>query len=452
MRTETAATGPDLEEIVKSTLLLAEKCGANQAEVIVSQSRELGVSFRDGAVEDVESSESTDLGLRVMDGKRQAGVSTSDLSPATLETMVERAMAMARIAPEDPFCGLADADQVSHASRDLELLDPHEPQLPELIDAAKELESATMGVQGVNLPATTSAAWRYGRVLHMASNGLVRQSQASSHSRTAMALAGNDAGMERDWDYTSARWAEDLRPNAEIGVEAGKRAVARLGAQKVAGGALPVLFERRTAKSMLGMFLGAISGAQVARGVSFLKELSGEMVFSDAITISEDPFLRRGAGSSEIDAEGLLRSASNLVAAGRMGGWAHNLASARQLNESPNAHARVNLGGSPGIGFTNVVLQPGEKSPEQMIADMDEGLIITDSFGASFNNGTGDWSVGVAGFAVRGGERAEPVSEMTVAGNLKDIFKVLVPASDLRMESARETPSLLVPQLAVAGQ
>lgn len=452
MSTAPAETGPDLEEIVKSTLLLAEKCGAKAAEVIVTQSRDLGVSVREGKVEDVESSETIDLGIRVIDGKRQAGVSTSDLSSATLQTMVERAMAMARLAPEDPYCGLADPDQVARASRDLQLLDPHEPQLPELIDAAKQLEAAAMGVEGVNLPATTSASWRYGRVVHLASNGLYRASQASSQSRTAMALAGGEGGMERDWDYTSARWAEDLRPNDEIGREAGRRAVARLGASKVAGGTMPVLFERRTAKSLLGMFLGAISGAQVARGVSFLKELAGEQVFSDAITIAEDPYLMRGQGSSEVDAEGLARQAAKWVDAGRLTGWVHNLASARQLGETPNAHASANLGGAPGIGFTNVVLQAGEHSPEEMIAGMKNGLIVTDSFGASFNNGTGDWSVGVAGFAVRNGERAEPVSEMTVAGNLKDIFKILVPASDLRMEGSRETPSLLVPQLAVAGQ
>lgn len=452
MSTAPAETGPDLEEIVKSTLSLAEKCGAGQAEVIITQSRELGVSWREGKVEDVESSETTDLGIRVIDGKRQAGVSTSDLSPTTLQTMVERAMAMARLAPEDPYCGLADPDLVAESRHDLDVYDPHEPQLPELVEAARALEAAAMGVPGVNLPATTSATWRMGSVLHMASNGLYRNSQATAHSRSAMALAGGESGMERDWDYTSARWAEDLRPVDEIGNEAGKRAVARLGATKMAGGTMPVLFERRTATSLLGMFLGAISGAQVARGVSFLKELAGEMVFSDAITISEDPFRKRGAGSAGIDAEGLRRVESNLVDAGRLTGWVHNLASARQLGESSNAHARVNLGGAPGIGFTNVIVQPGPQSPEALIAAMKNGLIVTDSFGASFNNGTGDWSVGVAGFAVRDGMKAEPVSEMTVAGNLKDIFKILVPASDLRIESARETPSLLIPELAVAGQ
>jgi len=441
----------NLDRTVKEMLHLATAAGAKSAEVILSQSRTIGVSVRDGEVEEVESSESQDLGLRVLIGHQQACVSSSDLSTSGLQKMAERACAMAAQAPEDPYCGLADPDQLIQATRDLQLFDPSQPDLPALTERAQQAEAAALAINGINLPATASASWTVGAMAQRATNGLVRQSVHSRHGHSIMSLAEKDGAMERDWAQSTARWLEDLRTPQDIGQEAGERTIQRLGATKVTGGTMAVLFEPRTAKSLIGMFLGAITGSSVARGVSFLKDKMGEQVFAPDFQLLEDPFRLRGPSSSEIDSEGLARCQRNLIDEGRLTTWLHNLSSARQLDQKPTGHAATGIGSPPGTRLTNVHVKAGAKSPEQLMKDVGTGLVITDAFGASFNGGTGDWSVGVAGFSFQNGQRLCPVSEMTLAGNMLDVFKILIPASDLKVEEAMETPSLLVPELAVAG-
>ncbi|VAW00575.1 TldE protein, part of TldE/TldD proteolytic complex [hydrothermal vent metagenome] len=441
-----------LDASVQQILHLAKQAGAKNAEAILVQSRNTSISVREGEVEEVESSESQDLGLRVLIGHRQACVSTSDLSTSGLAKMAERAVAMAALAPEDPYCGLASPEQVQTATLDLQLCDPASPDLAQLTERALAAEAAALAVAGVNLPATASASWSTGAVCHRASNGLFRAHCSSFHGASVMALASDDGGTERDWAQTGARWLEDIRDPNAIGAEAGQRAVARLGASKGAGGKLPVLFERRTAKSLLGMFLGGITGSSVARGVSFLKDKMGEQVFADNVSILEQPLRLRGSGSGEIDSEGFQRQEKQLIEQGRLTTWLHNLASARQLQQQPTAHAATGIGSPPGTRLSNVYLAAGDKTPEQLIQQTGMGLVVTDAFGASFNGGTGDWSIGIAGYYFRNGTRAEPFSEMTVAGNMLDIFKIIVPASDLKFEDSMETPSLLVPELTVAGQ
>lgn len=448
-------SAPDLQPLdqtVKQMLYLAQQAGAKHAEVMVSEQRTLAANVRDGEVEEVESSEAQDLGLRVLIGHKQACVSSSDLSPAGLEKMAERACAMAKAGPDDPYCGLADPDQVKQASKDLQLFDPSSQTVASLIERAKVGEAAALAVSGINLPATTSASWSVGAVCHRASNGLLRQRVNSSHGYSVMTLAERDGSMERDWAQTSGRWLEDLTPPHEVAIEAATRTIARLGAVKGAGGTMAVLFEPRTARTFLSMLLGAISGNSVARGVSFLKDQMGAQIFADGFTVVEEPHRLRGAGSSEIDSEGIVRQTRSIIDKGYLRTWLHNLASARQMNQTPTGHGATGIGSPPGISSSNVSVQAGQKTPEQLMIDTAIGLVVTDAFGASFNGGTGDWSLGIAGFYFEGDRRTKPFSEMTVAGNMLDIFKILTPASDLKLEHALETPSLLVPELAVAGQ
>ncbi|PHR57365.1 MAG: modulator protein [Robiginitomaculum sp.] len=443
-----------LDPIVKDMLLLAKKAGAEHAEAILVESRNLSVSVREGEIEDVESSETQDLGLRVLIGQQQSCVSSSDLSKIGLQKMAERACAMAAQAPEDPYCGLADAGQLAKTKADaeLQLFDPAEIDLDGLTHRALAAEAAALAISGINLPATASASWTIGAVAHRTSNGLHRSRINSFHGTSVMALAERDGSMERDWAQTSARWLEDLREPDDIGLEAGTRTINRLGAVKGAGGTMAVLFEPRTAKSLLGMFLGSITGSSVARGVSFLKDHMDQLVFDQNIQIIEDPFRLRGSSSGHMDSEGLARQSRHLIENGKLTSWIHNLASARQLDQAPTGHGAVGIGSPPSTRLSNVYLAAGIKTPEQLMAELGNGLVVTDAFGASFNGGTGDWSVGIAGYRFVGGARAEPFSEMTAAGNMLDIFKSLIPASDLKFEDSTETPSLLVPELAVAGQ
>ncbi len=438
--------------LAEKLVSLALKNGASDAEAVIVQSRSVDVSVREGALEDVQSAESQDLGLRVLIGKRQAGVSSSDLSANGLQKLAQRACAMAQAAPEDPWCGLAEADQLARQQRDLEVCDPNVPAIATLEQTALATEAAALGVKDVNKSGGANAGWSANAVSVFASNGFANTRRSTLHGLSVMVLGERNGAMERDWAQSSAHWAEDLRTPQDIGREAGMRTVARLGATRLKSASMAVMFEPRTARSLLGMFLGAISGPGVARGVSFLKDSKDKAVFAPAVDIIEDPFRPRGLGSAAIDGEGLERQRRHLVKNGRLTTWLHCLASARQMGEQPTGHGALNLGAPPGVASTNVHIAPGEKTPEELMADMGSGLLVTDAFGPSFNAGTGDWSVGIAGFEVRGGQRAGAVNEMTVAGNLKDIFARLVPASDLRFRARANAPSLLVEGLAVAGQ
>jgi PmbA protein len=438
--------------LTQSLVDLALKGGASAAEAVIVQSRSTDVSVREGVLEDVESAESQDLGLRVLIGKRQAGISSSDLSPASLEKLAERACAMAKAAPEDPYCGLAEPEQLAKDAPQLDLFDPDIPDIEHLTEMALATEAAALGVKNISKSGGANAGWSMSAVNICSSNGFFAARQKTSHGRSVMVLAEQDGAMERDWAQTSAHWAEDLRTADDIGLEAGMRTVARLGAIKLSSASLPVLFEPRTARSLLGMFLGAITGPGVARGISFLKDKMGEQVFAPGFDIIEDPFRLRGLGSSGVDGEGLARQKRLLVKDGRLTTWLHSLSSARQLSEAPTGHGALGLGGPPGVGTTNVHIKPGPNSPEALMAQMGNGLLVTDAFGPSFNAGTGDWSVGIAGFEIKNGQRAGAVNEMTVAGNLLDIYSRLIAANDLEFRASANTPSLLIEGLSVAGQ
>jgi len=426
--------------------------GADAAEAAYAERQALSVSVRLGELEEVEREEARDLGLRVFVGKRQATVSGSDISETGRAKLVERVVAMARLAPEDPYAGLAPRERLAEGPHlDLDLYDDFEPSAETLEARAREAEDAARAVQGVTNSDGGSSAWSSNRWMLATSHGFFGAHRTSGFSISASAIAGEGAGMERGGEGRSVRHNEDLPDAGWIGSEAGRRAVQRLGARKIASTTAPVIFENRIAASVLGPFLGAISGPSVARGVSFLKDKLGQRLFSENISILDDPLRRRGLGSSPFDDEGVVTEPMALIDEGVLTTWLLNTASARQLGMETTGHASRGLAGPPGTGTSNVILTGGEKDLAGLMADAKAGLLVTSMFGPSLNANTGDWSIGCSGFWFESGELAYPVNEITVAGNLVEIYGRLVPGTDLEIKGSHDSPSLLVDGLAIAG-
>ncbi|MFN3229218.1 MAG: TldD/PmbA family protein [Asticcacaulis sp.] len=439
--------------LLESLLSQAKALGADAAEAVLAQSRTQNVTVRQGALENVESDEHRDLGLRVFIGQQQAVVSISDLSAEARQRMVERAVAMAKLAPEDPYAGLADPAQIAKGPfADLDLYDTTELEPTRLMALAAEAEAAALSVAGVSKSDSAYAGQSYGDHLFLTSGGFCGYHKGSGFYISASAIAERDGAMERDGEGRTARWFADLPAPEAIGRIAGERAAASLGARKIDSVTAPVLFDRRIAKSLIGPMLGAISGAAIARGTSFLKDKLEKPVFAKGIRISEDPFRPRGLGSCHYDSEGLAVQARDLIADGILKTWLLNTASARQLGLTSTGHASRSLAGPPGTDTHNVVMQPGQQSPEALMAAAGSGLLVTNMFGPSLNHDTGDWSAGVGGFWFENGEIAFPVNEITVAGNLIEIYARLVPASDLEIRGTRDVPSLLVDALSIGGK
>lgn len=441
------------ENLLSDVVDRALKAGADAAEAVGAERRALSVTVRMGDLEEVEREESRDLGLRVFIGQRHASVSGSDISREGLDRLVERVVAMARLAPEDPYAGLADPGLLARSPHaDLDLYDPTEPGPEELEARAEECESIARQTQGVTNSDGASASFSTGAWRLVTSGGFSGEHRASSFSLGASVIAGDGEVMESGYEYRSARWRSDLPTADAIGAEAGRRAVSRLGARKINSTTAPVIFENRLAVSLLSPLIGAISGPAIARGTSFLKDRLGQAVFAPGVTIYEDPHRRRGLGSSPFDDEGVANQARRLIDAGILTTWLLNTSSARQLGLQSTGHASRGLAGPPGVSPSNLTMEPGQRSRAQLMADAGSGLLVTSMFGPSLNGNTGDWSVGCAGFWFEGGEIAYPVNEITVAGNLIDIYSRLIPGSDLEFRGASNAPSLLVDALAIAGR
>ena len=441
-----------LRPALETLLSKAKSFGADQADAVATHGRSLHVVVRGGEMEEVDNSEGRDIGLRVLIGKRQACVSSSDMSPASLEKLAERAVAMARLAPEDPYCGLADPDQLGKNAQDLELFDATEQSPEDLLERAQRMEAAALGIKGVTQAEGMSASLSSSAVQFMATNGFNGGWRSSHHGLSGMALAVQDDDMERDYDYTGARWFSDLRDPESVGQKAGERAVRRLGARQMNSGAMPVLFDRRVSSSLLSSMIGAISGSAVARGTSFLKDKMGEQVFADNINIIDDPLIVRGHGSRPWDGEGVKVAKTHLIEDGVLKTWLLNTSAARQLGLQSTGHGARGISSPPGIAPSNTYIEAGQKTPEALMQEIGSGLLVAEMFGPSLNPNTGDYSVGVAGFAIENGERAFPVSEITIAGNILDMYKTLVPANDLVFDMATTSPSLLIESMMIAGQ
>jgi PmbA protein len=439
-------------ELLHDVVGAALKAGADAAEAVGAERRSLSVTVRMGALEEVEREESRDLGLRVFIGQRQAVVSGSDLSATARAKLVERAVAMARLAPEDPYCGFAPTDRLAKGPFPaLDLYDPHEPSAEHLETLSRDAETAARAVKGVANSDGGSASWSDGAWRLVTSAGFEGVHQASSFGLSASAIAGEGSKMERGGEGRSTRHAADLPAADSIGAEAGRRAVERLDARKIESRTAPVIFENRLASSLMGPLIGAISGPAVARGVSFLKDKLGRSLFSPDITITDEPHRVRGLGSAPFDDEGVATTARSIIDKGVLTTWLMNSASARQLGLETTGHASRGLAGAPGISTHNLTLQPGALSRAELMWDAGEGLLVTSMFGPSLNANTGDWSVGVSGFWFEDGEIAYPVTEITVAGNLIDLYARLIPADDLEIRGSSNAPSILIDGMAIAG-
>jgi PmbA protein len=442
------------ETLSQALLDAARKAGAEAADVMVVDGRSVSIDVRDGRLEHAERAEGIDLGLRVLLGQRQAMVSSSDARPETLATMAERAVAMAREAPEDPNIGLASPDQLA---RDwdiaaLELSEPGaEPDPALLQESALSAEAAGLAVTGVSQIQSASAGYSAQRLHIAATNGFSGGYARTSHSLYAVAIAGEGAGMERDHDGDSRIFAEDMRGAEEIGRTAGERAVAALGARKPPTGSFPVLFDERISSSLIGHLLGAVNGASIARGASFLRDRLGEQVLPKGLSLIEDPRRARVGASRPFDAEGLATARRAIVEDGVLMGWTLDLATGRKLGMHSTASASRAPGGAPSPSASNVMLTPGLHSRGDLLAQMGTGLLVTSLIGSTINSNTGDYSRGASGFWVENGEITYPVNECTIAGNLNAILAGLIPANDARPWLSRVVPSLLVEGLTLAG-
>jgi len=441
------------ENLLQDVVQAALKAGADAAEAVAAERQSLSISVRLGNLEEVEREEARDLGLRVFIGRQQATVSGSDFSPEARAKLVERAVAMARLAPEDKYAGFAPEDRLAKGPfPDLDLIDPFEPSAEQLEAQAMQAEDAARAVKGVTNSEGGSGGWSSSHWRMVTSHGFSGEHGATGFSVGASVIAGDDEVMERGYDGRSTRWHGDLPTPEAIGAEAGKRAVARLGARKIESTTAPVIFENRLSASVISALVGAIAGPSVARGVSFLKDKLGQPVFAKGVTITDEPHRRRGLGSAPFDDEGVATTERALIDDGVLTTWLLNSASARQLGLQTTGHASRGLAGPPGVSPANLTLQPGEKDLEGLIRDAGRGLLVTMMFGPSLNSNTGDWSIGVSGFWFEGGELAYPVTEITVAGNLIDVYGRLIPGSDLEFRGATNAPSVLIPDLAIAGR
>ena len=438
-----------LHDVVKAALA----AGADAAEAVLAERQSLSVTVRADALEEVEREEARDLGLRVFVGQQHATVSGSDLSADARAKLIERVVAMARLAPADPYAGFAPEDRLAKGpGPDLDLFDPTEPTAEWLEDQARTAEAASRAVAGVTNTDGASSGWSASRWLFVTSGGFSGAHQASSFGISASAIAGEGADMERGGDGRNLRWRADLpAPNA-VGAEAGRRAVQRLGARKIDSTTATVAIENRLAVSVLSPLINAIAGPAVARGVSFLKDKLGQQIFAPGVNIIDDPHLPRRLGSSPFDDEGVAGQRRALIDDGVLTTWLLNSASARQLGLETTGHASRGLAGPPGVSTSNLTLQPGELDLAALMRQAKDGLLVTSMFGPSLNPNNGDWSVGVSGFWFEAGEVAYPVSEITVAGNLNDIYSRLVVGSDLEIRGAANAPSLLVEGVAIAGR
>ena len=442
----------DFERLLPRLMDYAKAAGAEAADALIYESVSASVSVRLGKVEDVERSEGRDLGLRVLIGKRQASVSTTDFTDDSLKQTAERCVAMAKAAPEDPFCGLAPKERLYKGPEiDLEMFDGAEPSADEMRERALTCEQAALDVKGVTNSSGASCSYGSGRSYFVTSDGFLGKNEGGSHSLSVSVLAGEGTAMERDYDYDSKTFLSDLKSPEEIGRHAGERTVRRLNPQKMASRTAPVLFEQRLAASLLGSLSGAVNGAAIARGVSFLKDKMGEKIFRDTITISDDPRRKRGFGSQIFDGEGVESLPFDLIHEGVLTQWFLNAAQARQLELETNGRATRGTGGPGGSGSTNLTLEPGAHSLEDLLAMAGNGLYLTDMFGPQVNPNTGDYSVGCAGFEIKNGKIAGPVSEITIAGNLMEMYGNLIPGNDLVIRGSVNAPSLLIESMTIAG-
>jgi PmbA protein len=442
------------QDLATALLAAARLAGADAADALVVSAISNAVGVRGGKLEEAERAEGLDLGLRVLIGQRQACVSSSDSRSDTLTEMAERAVAMAREAPEDPWCGLADPSELGPVPdvASLDLIDPASAPEPATLElTALAAEAAAQGINGITQVDQASASWGRDQITLAASNGF-----AGSYGRTrsglwVSAIAGEGLGREGDHAGESRTYWADLPAPDEIGEKAARRAVERLGPRKPRAGRFPVLFDERVASSLIGHILGAINGSSIARGASWLRDAMETRILPEGFDLVEDPLVPRGAASRPFDGEGFAGQRTSLVEGGVLRSWVLDLATARQLGLKSTGNARRGVAAPPSPGTSNIRVTDGVKSRADLIAQMGTGLLVTSMIGSSVNATTGAYSRGASGFWVEGGEISYPVNEVTVAGSLPDMVRTLVPANDADPHKAYSVPSMLVEGLTIGA-
>jgi PmbA protein len=441
----------DLLNLAEDLLARAKKLGADSCDALAIDAQGTDIEMREGEIEKLERTESRGLGLRVFIGQSSALISGSVFTTESLDRLAETAVAMARATPPDSFAGLAAHELLAKNMPKLDLISSYLPESDKLKALALEVEGAALAVKGVTKSGGASASAAQRKIALVTSAGFGQTYGRTSVSLSVSAIVGEGTGMERDYDYSAACHFEDLKTPQEVGKSAGERAAKRLRPRKIASQSVPVIYDKRVASSLIGHLSSAINGTAIARGTSFLKSHMGQQIFSKGISVVDDPLRLRGLASRPFDGEGLTCSKRELIADGVLTGWVLDLRSARQLGLAPTGNGSRGLSSPPGPSTSNLHLEPGQLSPEQMIASIKQGLYITELIGNSVNMVTGDYSRGASGFWIENGQLAFPVSEITIAGNLRDMFMTLEPANDLVFKSSTNAPSCRVEGLTIAG-
>jgi PmbA protein len=440
-----------LSDLAERLVSAARRAGADAADAVAVRSMSLSVGVREGAVDQSERSESDDVGLRVFVGRRSAVVSTNDIA-GDVAPLAERAVAMAKVAPEDMFAGLADPAMLAKTQPELDLLDPELPPVAVLEDRALRTEAAGLAVKGVTKSEGASASASIGGMVLVTSGGFHGAYLVSRSGFSMSAIAGEGTAMETDYDYSSALHASDLESPEKVGRTAGERAVARLNPRKVATTKVPVVYDKRVASSLIGHLAGAVNGSAIARKTSFLREKLGERLFREGIRVVDDPLRERGHRSRPFDGEGVAGQRLALIDDGVLMSWLLDSATARELGLVTTGHASRGVSSAPAPGATNLYLEAGAMSPDELMADIKDGFYVTSLIGMGVNQVTGDYSRGASGFWIENGKPTYPVSEVTIAGNLVGMFASLTPASDLEFKHAVDAPTVRVEGLTVAGR
>ncbi|MEI9992346.1 MAG: TldD/PmbA family protein [Rhizomicrobium sp.] len=441
----------DPKDILETLIRGAKAAGADAADAMIVENVAASVSYRLGKLEDVERAESQDMGLRVFVGQKVAFVSSTDFTKDSLAQLPGRAVAMAKLAPEDKFAGLAPKDRLATEFPDLDLEDKNEPPAETLVEWARSAEGAAMAVKGVTNSEGGGASFSRTGIALATSDGFFGRYAGTSSGVGVSVVAGEGTAMERDYDHASARHAADLTGAQEIGRSAGERAVKRLSPRKVKSQTVPIVYDPRVSGGLVGHFVGAISGSSIARGVSFLKEMMGKQIFAPYINIIDDPHRPRGLRSKPFDGEGVANRRWALIEDGVLQTWLLESASARQLGLQTTGHAARGTGGPPSPAPTNLYMEAGTLTPAALISDIKQGFYVTELIGMGVNGVTGDYSRGAAGFWIENGELAFPVSEITIAGNLKDMFREMTPADDLEFKHGTNAPTVRIEGMTLAG-
>ena len=441
-----------LSTLAERLVEAAKRAGADAADAVAVRGISQGVEVRDGRVEESERSEGDDVGLRVLVGQRQAVVSTNDVSGDGVARLAERAVAMARVAPADEYVGLADPALLARSFPDLDLLDPEIPDVAELERRAREAEAAGLAVQGVTKSGGASASAGIGGMVLVTSGGFHGSYLRSSQGISMTAICGEGTGMERDYDYTSAPHGADLEQPERVGRRAGERTVARANPRKVETCKVPVVFDPRVSGSLVGHLIGAVNGASIARRTSFLKDKLGAQLFAKNIRIIDDPLRKRGLRSQSFDAEGVVTRRLAIVDGGVLTTWLLDSATARELGMTTTGHAHRGVSSSPSPGPYNLHLEASEVSPAELMGDIAQGFYVTDLIGSGVNGVTGDYSRGASGFWIENGKVTYPVSEVTIAGHLLDIFRSIAVANDLEFRYGVNAPTVRIEGLTLGGR